>query len=366
MPEQAQCPSEDGRPGRLNSVCLALEITRRCTMDCGYCYVRPRRSDLPELPLETYRSLLRHLQVCYADRHLFVHMAGGEVFLRSGITELIGWLLDRRMPVRVVTNGLSIPEEIYRDDRFRRGRRLLGIEVSIDGLKPAHETMRKAFETVRRSFERLVASGVGTKVRTTVHRGNLYSMQDFHQYLNRVGEREGVVLSVDVQPVLTFPRHPCGGTFEEIQLTLQEYLEEGMRISRYAASDLPFVKTSWVFVERGRSDSPSCKVPVEGAFYGCSTGLGLEVSATGAISLCEMAPPFHRLSENPDRTEISKLVALAEREAVPNTRCMRCDRKAICGMCRLSPLVHGYPRSFGYKDCYPFMRDVYDIQQAWV
>jgi len=293
-------------------------------------------------------------------------MAGGEVFLRRGIVALIGWLLGRQVPVRVVTNGLSVPEEIYRDDRFRGSRRLFGIEVSIDGLRSEHETMRKAFDTVSRSFERLVASGVATKVRTTVHRGNLSGMLDFHRYLNRVGGREGVVVPVDLQPVLMFPQHPHGVAFDDIRLTLQEYLEAGMRISEYAASELPFVKSSWIFVERKESGSPSCKVPVEGAFYGCSTGFGLEVWADGSVSLCEMASPLYRLGENPDRTAVSKLAALADREVVPNRRCIRCELKTICGMCRLSPLMHGYPRSFGYRDCYPFMRDAHEIHQGRV
>ncbi len=42
----------------------------------------------------------------------------------------------------------------------------------------------------------------------------------------------------------------------------------------------------------------------------------------------------------------------------PVEQCVSCVHNNSCGMCRLMPLLHGYPQAFGFKDCREFMNRV--------
>jgi radical SAM protein with 4Fe4S-binding SPASM domain len=335
-------------------------------MDCPYCYVKPREQTGQELEIKDWLELSRKLLVKFSGRHMHIHMAGGEVFIKAGILDVVRLWLENSIPVTVVSNGVSLPEEIFNDACFKISSGLFTLEVSIDGLKEEHELMRRDFRAVMGNFQRILQSNIDTTVRTTVHRGNLRGMLDFHNYLNSVGRSAGSVIPIDLQPVMEFPQGGRLG-FDEIRLDLRDYLEEGVKVSKYSEENLKFVDSKWVFVEEwmGLNKIPEY-IPIEGAFYGCSSGHNLQFMANGDVSSCEMALPFFRLGSNTSEDEINLLAERLDRKLIPQKRCFECCYRSVCGMCRLAPEVHGYTRGFGFEDCTSLMKAIWDFYQERV
>ncbi|MBI4620319.1 MAG: radical SAM protein [Desulfobacterales bacterium] len=336
-------------------------------MGCPYCYVMPKVHEGPELEIEYWIELLKKLIVKFSAKNICVHIAGGEVFIKRGILDLLRWLIENKVPVTVVSNGLFIPEEVFDETCFRLSKGFFTLEVSIDGLKEEHELMRRDFGAVIKNFERLLQNKIDTAVRTTVYRGNLKGMLDFHRYLDSMGKRLNSVIPIDIQPVMKFPKSKIS-KFQEIRLDLRDYLEEGVKVSKYSEENLKFVDSKWVFIEEwmGLNKIPD-SIPIEGAFYGCSSGYNLQFMANGDVSSCEMAPPFFYLDSDISQIDIDLLAERLDRQLLPQKRCFSCYYKSVCGMCRLTPLVHGYTRGFGFKDCISLMKALVDFyeEQVW-
>lgn len=337
-------------------------------MDCPYCYVKPKEQTGQELEVKDWLELSRKLLVKFSGRHMHIHMAGGEVFIKAGILDVVRLWLENGIPVTVVSNGISLPEEIFNDACFKVSSGLFTLEVSIDGLKEEHELMRRDFGAVIKNFERLLQSNIDTAVRTTVYRGNLKGMLDFHKYLDSMGKRLSYIIPIDIQPVMKFAKSKIL-KFQEIRLDLRDYLEEGGKVSKYSEENLKFIDSKWVFIEEwmGLNKIPN-SIPIEGAFYGCSSGYNLQFMANGDVSSCEMALPFFKLDNNMSQIDIDLLVERLDRQLVPQKRCFSCYYKSGCGMCRLTPLVHGYTEGFGFKDCKSLMEAIVDFykERVWI
>ena len=108
--------SEFGR-----DICIGFEITRGCNMRCSYCYVRTRKSE-EELEINDWFKLADIFREKFGDSSICFHLAGGEIFVKRGVEELIGYLAEQGCLVSVVSNGLNIPAEIYANDLLKSNK----------------------------------------------------------------------------------------------------------------------------------------------------------------------------------------------------------------------------------------------------
>ncbi|KXA90363.1 hypothetical protein AKJ61_00755 [candidate division MSBL1 archaeon SCGC-AAA259B11] len=104
-----------------------LEISNRCTKDCGYCYVE-KKGD--ELPTEKWKGIIEDLA---ENRVLQVTFGGGEPFLRDDLYELALYADDIGMNTAVTTNGDPL-EPSFKVSVFRQVN--FSVHGNLGELKP--------------------------------------------------------------------------------------------------------------------------------------------------------------------------------------------------------------------------------------
>lgn len=106
-------------PFRLRApLIVMLEVTKRCNLNCGHCYIRagePRENEFDTEGMYRVLDELRENNVF----HLFI--TGGEPFTRSDIVDIINYAEESGFFVQIVTNGTLLTEEIVSQIK-NRGR----------------------------------------------------------------------------------------------------------------------------------------------------------------------------------------------------------------------------------------------------
>lgn len=334
-------------------------------MHCPYCFytenLHLRRGK--ELKKKDWYKVAEIISDYYKGYNLRFHLAGGEVFTKAWVPEFCKWILTQGIPLSIVTNGLYIPEQIYTDPVFRKD--LFAISFSIDGFKRIHELTRKDYNKVIANFEKFLKSKILPGTMTTVHKKSLAHMLEFHIAMNEIGKRYGCIIIMELQPVISFFRKKIKN-FSPLKLDLYEYLREGIRVHEYSKRHLKYINTHWRFVGelwRFNHREDMC-LNFESLWLGCTGGIGFGVIANGDIVPCEMDKPIDNILGNLNEKTLIRAIERSEKKYMPRVKCLRCSYKFYCGMCRLSPVVHGYCEGFGYSDCQKFYKDIvsfYDL-----
>ena len=162
---------------------IQWHITDQCNLRCRHCY--SEGFDTAELPLEKLRELLngfvefieswrhgKHFPSKFVPAKLTI--TGGEPFLRADFFELLQEVATLKSLFRfaILTNGILI-------DRVcaKRLAKLKPhyVQVSIDGLKEAHEAIRGpgSYNPALEGIKHLVQAGIPTSISFTAQRRNL-------------------------------------------------------------------------------------------------------------------------------------------------------------------------------------------------
>lgn len=124
-----------------------LLITHACNLNCVYCYERHKSAE--RMPAETARRIFETqiAEVSSSERYVGVdfHFLGGEPLLNfEVIREVCEWAWSREWPVPfhfyVITNGTLLDEA--KRDWFELHKRLITVDMSIDGLDATHRVNR--------------------------------------------------------------------------------------------------------------------------------------------------------------------------------------------------------------------------------
>ena len=77
-----------------------LELTHRCNLKCSHCYIVKQKKK--EISTKEVKNILDQLAEA---GNLFLAFTGGEVFLRKDIFEILGYAVEKRFVVTVLTNA---------------------------------------------------------------------------------------------------------------------------------------------------------------------------------------------------------------------------------------------------------------------
>jgi radical SAM protein with 4Fe4S-binding SPASM domain len=163
---------------------LELQITEKCNLRCRHCYIG--EIGQRELPVPAIRRALEEFEEMQGLRVL---ITGGEPLLHSKFSEINRMLQDFSIRKLLLTNGLLLSREAL------RGLNVEEIQISIDGLEEAHEslrgkgTFRKTIDAIRRSID----SGYDVSVSTMIHPGNLKDFDELERLFTGMGVKEWTV-----------------------------------------------------------------------------------------------------------------------------------------------------------------------------
>ena len=150
-------------------IAVGFELTHRCNLACSYC---DRHTPLPnEMSLEQILSALGGLAAIGMRE---VSLDGGEPLTHRHVGEIVDWLRERDIVVRMNTNGILVRR------RAAVVERLSAVKISLDGPPSIHDAVRGARAFARALDGAIAARELGVRVELTcvVGRHNAHAIDD--------------------------------------------------------------------------------------------------------------------------------------------------------------------------------------------
>ncbi|MFH1729181.1 MAG: radical SAM protein [Pseudomonadota bacterium] len=344
-------------PKQLQFCNIVMEITKNCNFSCPYCYIEKKNKKkyiTYSFRKKIIDALLKHL----GNAQLRLQLSGGEILTSKAVYSFIDYLVNNGVCLTYVTNGFNIPDKILTNKKLKVDNNLFSVSVSVDGIDKVHEFTRKSYKSVIGNFEKYFNANISTSIKTTLTKNNFKELEPLLIYLNNLGQRNSCKISHFVHPILHFPkghRHSTKAAVMKMVLTLEEYMEASAKYHSLIMKKYTHVEPIW-FLGFSPGDFQRKMLSFESAFYGCFGGTLLEIDCYGNLRRCELDEPVSIISEECSDDDIIKKVKDILKINVPNSECLKCEYKPVCGMCRQAPLYHGYPKTFGFNGC----KEMYD------
>ena len=163
---------------------LELQITDRCNLRCGHCYIG--EPSARELSCDQIRGLLSEFQEMQGLRVL---ITGGEPLLHSQFQTINRMLPEFMLRKVLFSNGILLTASLLGSLHVDE------VQISIDGLGDAHDLLRgkgsfpKAMDALRLCRE----EGMEVSVSTMVHAGNLNDFDRMDEMFREMGVRDWTV-----------------------------------------------------------------------------------------------------------------------------------------------------------------------------
>jgi radical SAM protein with 4Fe4S-binding SPASM domain len=163
---------------------LELQLTSKCNLRCKHCYL----GDVDDRELSTIqiRSALKEFEEMQGLRVL---ITGGEPLLHRSFSEINEMLPDFSLRKVLFTNGILLKKELLKTLQVDE------IQVSIDGLENAHDSLRGTgtFRRVLEAAKGALDSGFQVSVATMVHGGNLDDFDEMERQFKNLGIKDWTV-----------------------------------------------------------------------------------------------------------------------------------------------------------------------------
>jgi radical SAM protein with 4Fe4S-binding SPASM domain len=163
---------------------LELQLTSRCNLRCKHCYIggnAPR-----ELTVQQVSKVLKEFEEMQGLRVL---LTGGEPLLHSRFAEINEMLPNLFLRKILFTNGILLKKDQLNQLKVHE------IQLSIDGMKAAHDGLRGAgtFDIALDAAHRALDAGFEVSVSTMVHRGNLGDFDAMDELFRSIGVKDWTV-----------------------------------------------------------------------------------------------------------------------------------------------------------------------------
>ncbi len=311
-------------------VCSQFELTPRCNFDCKMCYVHNQNSNsLKERELST-EQWKRIFDEAYDAGMMFATLTGGECLLREDFRELYLHLWNKRVIVKVFTNGYLLNDD-YVD--FFKEYQPEYIQITLYGSSEAgyrNVTGHSGFEKVLSNLKKLKAAGINLEITATP---NKYGKDDYIDTL-RVARENGFNPSF-AEMVLSSKRDDPSSV--DHFLSLDEMVDLSVKRMELFEELCPIAETpepcgTCTEAPRGltcNAGNGLAYVIWDGTMYPCANAM-----VGGGASLLEMS-----YAEAWEKTKA------AADEVVQGVECVGCAYEKVCPKCpasRLKDLSSGH------------------------
>lgn len=318
---------------------LALEVTRRCNLECIHCRA-VSGEDAPEgeLTLADYEALFDNI-ASFASP--LILLTGGEPLLRDDIYDLAAAASARGFRAALSTNGTLVTREVAA--RFIESG-VKSASISIDGASArVHDDFRRqpgAFVASLRGMEIFRKAGFRVQVNTSLTRRNMHDLENIFAWVKRSGAPAWHVFLL-----VPTGRGEAAASRELIDTEDYEHIlgylyekdrDEAMEIK-------PTCAPQYYRILRERAGADGIDVEpgrfgLNARTRGCLAGVGFGfVSYRGEVFPCGYYPELAgHLREFTFREiwEESPLFAKLRNYKEYKGRCGRCRYIRVCGGCR--------------------------------
>lgn len=254
---------------------LFWESTLRCNVHCLHCGSDCVASvTTPDMPAADFLKVLDTEVTPHVNPHeVLIIISGGEPLMRKDLADVGRALYQRGYPWGMVTNGLALTEQKFRE---LRQAGLRSITVSCDGLEADHVWLRQhplAYEGATRAIRLCAAEkNLAWDVVTCVNQRTIDHLPAIREMLWALGVHDWRVFGID----------PMGRAAENPELILTD--EQFRRLMDFIVAER----------EAGRHVSYSCEGylgeyegRVRDHLYHCSAGISVaSILIDGSISAC--------------------------------------------------------------------------------
>ena len=304
----------------------AFELTSRCNLRCGMCYVRQfGGSRAPvggkELSAAQWLELARQAK---ESGLLFLLLTGGEVFLRNDFFEIYEPLTRMGFMLTVFTNGALVTASIARRLAQSPPSR---VEISLYGAPAAtYENITGVsgrFAACCVGIENLIANRVPLVIKSTLSRLNVAELEDMRQMAHNWGVQFYATWLLSKRP------DNQGSEVEEYRLPAGECVELEST-DRASASEL-------------RETALSGRVSDSDINFYCKAGrAAFTVNPSGEINVCSLlSQPGARPLESSFQKAWMEVVKYVDSAPAPSSECVGCGDRVFCGRCPAWSLMEG-------------------------
>jgi len=163
---------------------LELQITDTCNLQCKHCYIGD--SSRNELTPAQVRAMLTEFE---AMQGLRVLITGGEPVMHTQFNDINEMLPDFFLRKVLFTNGVFFSKESLKSLKVDE------IQVSIDGLERAHDSLRGegTFKRSMATVKQALDAGFAVSISSMVHQGNLADFDSMERLFKDMGIKDWTV-----------------------------------------------------------------------------------------------------------------------------------------------------------------------------
>jgi len=159
-------------------IAVGFELTHLCNLECLYC---DRHTPLPsEMTFEQILSALEGL--CRIGMRE-ISLDGGEPLTHRRVGDIVDWLVERDIVVRMNTNGILVRK------KSKVVRKLAKLKISLDGSPSIHDSVRgpRAFERALDGANAARELGVPVELTCVVGRHNAHAIDEIVDVVRALG-----------------------------------------------------------------------------------------------------------------------------------------------------------------------------------
>lgn len=272
-------------------------LTLRCNIKCRQCGIW-RTPKKKELTTDEWKKIIIELRSWVGPYRL--QIAGGEIFLRDDIVELVRFASSNDVLIGIVSNGTMIDQEMARE---LVGAGLSYLDISIDGIRPeTHDYIRgvegvydKAILTIDNIKEHIkkANSNLSITVATVIMSTNMDELIDIVKWAQKE-ELNGVIFNPlgptcdsDTQWYDKSELWPQKGALEKMDKILDQLILMKKGGAHILNSEEQLLEMKIYFRDPSIPRGDNCKVGVTNFLFSCD----------GEIHLCFHMPSIGNYKE---------------------------------------------------------------------
>jgi radical SAM protein with 4Fe4S-binding SPASM domain len=302
---------------------VAIEVTRRCPLECLHCYNNLAMGDLEarrrELSKEQHFRILDELVEIGCFWLLYT---GGEIFARRDFLEIYTYAKEKGFLITLFTNGTIINQRIA---DYLAEWPPFAIEITLYGrTRETYEALTAtpgSYDRCLQGIRLLKERGLPLKLKTVATSVNKHEVLAMRQFAE---EELGVEFKIDGQ---INPRIDCSQSPLAVRLTPEEVV----------ALDMSTPKTVSEYRRLAKRDLENpASLAQSDTVYFCGGGMNsFAINAYGEMGICVISQQetFSVRDLGVKAVWETSLAQLRQRKRTKQTKCVQCRIQSLCGMC---------------------------------